>query len=199
MPMTFKIHPAIGIARVGDSPDQFYLAPEGPGDLPIQCDASGVTTPDPQGVEPTITSFKDPQGRVKRQAARFRVFAYDKANPRGVELKVGDTVSFVRQRTGQLITAKLLDVNWTVYLANKKASWYQFDNDTGKSTSIGESAAVQVPRIEAPATLSTAGSFVRADVRLKNPAYPSWADPVHLYFRRTTEGWKLIGLYRTVI
>ena len=24
MPMTFKIHPAIGLARVGDSPDQFY-------------------------------------------------------------------------------------------------------------------------------------------------------------------------------
>ena len=30
MPMTFKIHPAIGIARVGDSPDQFYLGPRDP-------------------------------------------------------------------------------------------------------------------------------------------------------------------------
>jgi hypothetical protein len=81
-----------------------------------------------------------------------------------------------------------------------EASWYQFDNETGKSTSIGESSAVQVPRIDAPATLSTgAGSFVRVDIRLKNPAYPSWADPVHLYFRGTPEGWKLIGLYRTVM
>ena len=51
-----------------------------------------------------------------------RVFAYDEANPQGLELKVGDTVTFVQKRTGQLITAKLLDVHWTVYLANKKAS-----------------------------------------------------------------------------
>ena len=34
MPMTFKIHPAIGIARVGDSPDQFYLPPRGPASCP---------------------------------------------------------------------------------------------------------------------------------------------------------------------
>jgi L-Lysine epsilon oxidase N-terminal/L-lysine epsilon oxidase C-terminal domain len=132
MPMTFKIHPAIGIARVGDSPDQFYLAPEGAGELPIECNASGLTTPDAQGVEPPITTFKDPQGRVKRQAARFRVFAYDEANPQGLELKVSDTITFVQQRTGQLITAKLLDVNWTVYIANKKASWYRFQELDGE-------------------------------------------------------------------
>jgi len=71
-----------------------------------------------QGVEPTITSFKDSQGRVKRQAARFRVFAYDEADSEGVELKVGDILSFVEQKTGRLITAKILDVTWTVYLAN---------------------------------------------------------------------------------
>jgi hypothetical protein len=132
MAMTFKIHPAIGIARVGDSPDQFYLAPEGRGDLPIQCDLSGVTTPDAQGVEPTITTFKDPQGRVKRQAARFRVFAYDEANTQGGELKVGDTITFVRQKSGQVITANLLDITWTVYLANKKASWYRFQELDGE-------------------------------------------------------------------
>ncbi len=132
MAMTFKIHPAIGIARVGDSPDQFYLAPEGEGDLPIECNALGETTHDKEGAEPVITTFKDPQGRIKRQAARFRVFAYDQTNPTGSELKVGDTVSFVQQQTGQLITATLLDIQWTVYLANKKSSWYQFQELDGE-------------------------------------------------------------------
>ena len=84
------------------------------------------------------STFKDPQGCVKRQAARFRIYAYDDANPQGRELKVSDTVTFVQQRSGQLITAKLLDINWTVYLANKKASWYRFealDGEHGYSAS----------------------------------------------------------------
>ena len=48
------IHPAIGIARVGNSPDGWFLGPEAPGPHPV-----------PPG------GFKDDQCRVKRQAARF--------------------------------------------------------------------------------------------------------------------------------
>lgn len=54
------IHPAIGFARVGNSPDEFYLGPEIPGGLPIA----------PGG-------YKDATGAMKRQAARFRVFGLD--------------------------------------------------------------------------------------------------------------------------
>jgi hypothetical protein len=132
MPMTFKIHPAIGIARVGDSPDEFYLAPEGPGELPIQCDPDGLTVPDAQGQEPRVSNFKDAQGRVKRQAARFRVYAYDESNPRGRELKAGDTITFLHQNSGQIYDAELLDVTWKVYLANKKSSWYRFEQLDGE-------------------------------------------------------------------
>lgn len=53
------IHPAIGVARVGDSPDEFFLGPEGP-----------------YGSGPP-SSYKDAAGRVKRQAVRFRVFGFD--------------------------------------------------------------------------------------------------------------------------
>jgi L-Lysine epsilon oxidase N-terminal/L-lysine epsilon oxidase C-terminal domain/von Willebrand factor type A domain len=55
----FKIHPAIGIARVGNSPDEFFIGPERIGQSPV-----------PPG------GFKDGQCRVKRQAAQFRVFAH---------------------------------------------------------------------------------------------------------------------------
>jgi hypothetical protein len=122
--MKFKIHPAIGIARVGDSPDSFYLAPEQAGQLPLELSSDGKEKP--------IKTFKDKQQRVKRQAARFRVFAYDDNFEKGQELKIGDTVEMVRQKTGQLLTVQVLDIAWTVYLANKKSSWYEFQQLDGE-------------------------------------------------------------------
>src|SRR4030095_16993893 len=59
MATTFKIHPAIGIARVGNSPDEFFICPELLG-----------KELNPQG------GFKDNQCRIKRQAARFRIYAH---------------------------------------------------------------------------------------------------------------------------
>jgi hypothetical protein len=50
------IHPAIGLARVGNSPEEFFIGPEVPGPHPV-----------PEG------GFKDTAGRIKRQAARFRL------------------------------------------------------------------------------------------------------------------------------
>ncbi|MDE1460836.1 LodA/GoxA family CTQ-dependent oxidase [Spartinivicinus poritis] len=54
---SYAVYPAIGIARVGNSPDEYFIGPEAPGE--------------------TINknkSFKDDKGRVKRQVARFRVY-----------------------------------------------------------------------------------------------------------------------------
>lgn len=56
------IHPAIGIARVGNSPEEFYFGPEVPDPLPK-----------PPGF------YKDGTGALKREAARFRVYGYDAA------------------------------------------------------------------------------------------------------------------------
>jgi len=87
MATVYKIHPAIGVARVGNSPDEFFIGPERLGEEP---------TP-PAG-------FKDAQCRVKRQAARFRIFAHHDDG----------TVSEV--------TSAEADITWTVHLANKKAA-----------------------------------------------------------------------------
>ncbi len=56
------IHPAIGIARVGNSPDQWFLGPETPGPL-----------------RPPEGGAKDASGRLKRQGARFRIYGLDAA------------------------------------------------------------------------------------------------------------------------
>ncbi|MFM0351110.1 LodA/GoxA family CTQ-dependent oxidase [Paraburkholderia sp. RL17-347-BIC-D] len=89
-----KIYPGIGVARVGDSPDEFFVGPEAPG----------------LGPEPG-TEFKDAQGRVKRQAARFRVYGFDTS---------GKAVQELNTLTPDV------RIQWSVTLANRKASGFLF-------------------------------------------------------------------------
>src|SRR5262249_32425575 len=37
-----------------------------------------------------------------------------------------------QKRSGQLFTGTLADIRWTVYLANKKSSWYEFHQINGE-------------------------------------------------------------------
>ncbi len=56
------IHPALGIARVGNAPaDDYYLAPEVPG----------------RPADPVPPGFKNAKGEVRKEAARFRIYGYD--------------------------------------------------------------------------------------------------------------------------
>jgi hypothetical protein len=50
----------------------------------------------------------------------------------------------------------------------------------------------------APATLSTIGQggFVAIDLSAESAAHPSWRQPVRTFFRRSSAGWKLVGLER---
>ena len=90
---TVKIHPAIGIARLGNSPAEFFIGPETPGAHPIP-----------------RNGYRDPQHRIKRQAARFRLFGYDKKGK-----LVGE------------VTSADANIQWTVHLVNRKAEWNEFD------------------------------------------------------------------------
>jgi len=108
-----KIHPAIGVARVGNAepgengPD-YFIGPEVPNPVP-----------------PPKGGYRDVQGRLKRQAARFRIYGYDRA---------GNVV-------GE-ITAPHAEIEWHVNVANLKAAWYEFDTafdlveTTGMSTAL---------------------------------------------------------------
>jgi hypothetical protein len=87
------VHPAFGIARVGNSPTDWYLGPETPGPHPM-----------PPG------GFKDASGRIKPQAARFRLYGLDSNDQVVAEVTAADA-----------------DIEWTVHLANTKAAWYNFD------------------------------------------------------------------------
>jgi hypothetical protein len=85
-------------------------------------------------------------------------------------------------------------------------AWYRFDNATGESMRLAESdtatARTEAPgevlvRIKPDTTLPGGrGVFVRADLSAVGGAYPSWVAPVRAYFKRTGEGWKLVGFER---
>ena len=85
------VHPAVGIARVGNSPDAFFFAPEVPGAV--------LTGP-----------FKDAAGAIAKQAARFRIYGYDRD---------GNVV-------GE-ITASDAEISWSITAGNAKAAWYGAD------------------------------------------------------------------------
>lgn len=128
MNTSLRIHPAIGIARVGNS-SAYYLGPETMAASPIA--GSDVTggLPIKPGTESThITSsdIRDAEGKLKRQAARFKIYQYPTEGnaisyptPGGEEVLIGSRVD------GKIVT----DIIWTAHLANKKANCWEIDED----------------------------------------------------------------------
>ncbi|WP_020638659.1 LodA/GoxA family CTQ-dependent oxidase [Amycolatopsis balhimycina] len=96
-----RIHPAIGIARVGNSVDEYFIGPE------RQWDRSA----------PADGSYKDRSHRIKRQVARFRLFAYDE---RGVPT--------------ELVEGPGVEITWTVHLVNAKAAARLFRPDSTRNS-----------------------------------------------------------------
>ena len=92
--IAYEIHPAIGIARVGssrlDSDEGFFIGPQ-PGSSPP-------------------ANYRDSTGNLKRQAARFRIFACQRDGQGRLLEAVEITLSDVRT------------VAWTVHLVNRKGT-----------------------------------------------------------------------------
>lgn len=103
------IYPSIGVARVGNSPDAFFFGPESVG-------------------EPRIddTGYRDSLGRIKRQAARFRLYGFNAAG------------EVVRE-----ITAADGEIKWSVEVANHKAAWFNFDQALDIPASRGDIASIR--------------------------------------------------------
>ncbi|WP_435019961.1 LodA/GoxA family CTQ-dependent oxidase [Tundrisphaera sp. TA3] len=118
------IYPPIGIARVGNSPEEYFIGPE---------------VPDPPAKEPG--SYRDQEGRLKRQGARFRVYGVDAGGRIVRELSARGSGASVR---------------WSVRLANTKAAWYTFQ------------LALDIPEasMAVPTTLRNAGVADRSQLAI---------------------------------
>lgn len=125
----YRVHPAIGFARVGNS-ESYFLAPETMAGIVTPGGTTAGGLPIRPGTESdTIDSndLRDSNGALTRQAARFRIFQYSKAEaaryPSGAstEIKLGSTVDGKR----------VVDIVWTAHVANKKTNSYVFNGDLG--------------------------------------------------------------------
>jgi anaerobic selenocysteine-containing dehydrogenase len=87
----YRIHPGIGISRLGTSREDFFVGPEAPGIPPL-----------PNG------QYRDAGNDLKRQAARFRIYEY--------EHDVAGRLISVRE-----LTAADAEITWTVRMVNRKS------------------------------------------------------------------------------
>ena len=110
-----RVYPPLGIARVGNAmeADAYVIGPEvigGPSTLPDGTPAS------------LVDHFRTGSGDIKRQAARFRVYAH---------LKDGSVVE---------VTAASARIEWRVAVANLKAGWYDFNQAMDLPRGLSSSA-----------------------------------------------------------
>jgi hypothetical protein len=79
--------------------------------------------------------------------------------------------------------------------ARYQARWFAFDNTTGETAPIGDTSA-STPRVAAPDRLPGApGAFVQVDITADGGP-EAWGQPVHVWFKRATSGWKWVGFTR---
>ena len=160
------IHPSIGVARVGNSPDEFFIGPE-------------VVDPDP--LPPG--SYRDAEGRLKRQAARFRIYG------------VNAVGTIVRELTPD---ADDVELTWHVELANTKSSWYGFQ----LALDIPEAGSAPATTLRNPTVTDRSTLEIRPGRRsvsgLDQPPQPFdgafLGRPVHLGDVRTDEAGRLVVL-----
>lgn len=100
MSKIYKIHPAIGFARVGNHPTLFFVGPETPGQPGAEITSDGS--------ESAVNKYKE-SGLIKRQAARFRVYEY--------EVDGGGATQLVGE-----VKPDQAAIEWSVILVNRKAA-----------------------------------------------------------------------------
>ena len=111
--------------------------------------------------------FKTPDGRVKPQAARFRIFEYEKEtdgkfHPIG-EVKTSDT-------------ARAVKITWTVHLANRKASFCTFHGQAGAEDNplVRKLWNAPKPKIEGPQRKLKTSAERKKSSSLTRPETHQW-------------------------
>ena len=75
--------------------------------------------------------------------------------------------------------------------------WSSFDNASSTHKDVGSEQLATSLKAQAPLDLLSARpEYVAALVRAFHADHPAWSQPLMLYFRRTGDGWSLVGLER---
>src|SRR3954451_5440237 len=170
------IHPAIGVARVGNSWTEYFIGPE-------------VIAPRPE----SPGFYRDASGALKRQAARFRIYGYNAAGEVVGELSPGDETSI--RWTVHVANRKAAWYQWQMAMDIPEAATIQLPRRNVKVT--GEARAGLVidagPRtIEGKGTQGTPYQF-RGKFTYPSTPRPVTAD-VYLGEVRTDADGRLLFL-----
>jgi L-Lysine epsilon oxidase N-terminal/L-lysine epsilon oxidase C-terminal domain len=175
--VSLAVYPPVGIARVGNAtgPDDYVVAAEVIGSQPTRPDGQ------PAVIE---EDFRASDGRIKRQAVRFRIYAH---------LRDGSVF--------ELTVASGVKISWRVNVANLKAGWYEFNQAMDLPRGLSKTA------VRRNATIPIPGRPTHLDIvpTLKSIEGPSksgdefafddgmfWNSPVYLGEIRTDEEGRLL-------
>ncbi|MBC2886318.1 catalase [Ochrobactrum sp. CM-21-5] len=113
------IHPGIGVARVGNSElpgDDWIIDQDNYHDIYI---GPETDTPPPM----TLDRIRDKSSKIKRQAARFRLYGFNAKGEVVKEILPSDPNT---------------SIAWSVTLANRKAQWFTFEHAWDKAFFFSE-------------------------------------------------------------
>ena len=111
--LEYRIHPSVGVARMGDSPDHYFVGAEEPRIAVAPQIRTFPTVGSPSAAVAPGNRFRVADGTIAKQAARFRVFAY----------YWDDWTTWSRDDYPEQVvecTAADFDFEWTVQVANRK-------------------------------------------------------------------------------
>jgi L-lysine epsilon oxidase-like protein len=111
----YRIHPAVGIARMGNSDTTYFLTAEKPW-LPLNPDQRII--PGKANKRQGGGKIRDTDGKLCKQGARFRVFCYEFADM-GAKSKDQAPIKIWECEPNDY------EIEWTVNVANNKASLKQ--------------------------------------------------------------------------
>ena len=179
----FRVHPTINFARFGTS-EEFFLSPETAAGMPLEGTDTTGGLPIKKGTENEFISsqdLRDQEGKLKKQAARFRIYTYDIEGEdqypggQGSEIRIGTTLA-----DGRTVT----DLVWSVHIANKKAAAYNVVNNKG----VEAYADGQVPQRRNPEEHGDINAPTRLNKLMIDPGprVVSAKNKDHVHFNTTT-------------
>ena len=80
--------------------------------------------------------------------------------------------------------------------AGYKGRWHRFNNTTSEVRHITDTESTGERMTMPPGVPTEAGAYIRIDLSATGGAHPSWSSPVHAYFKRLGNRWKLVGFER---
>ena len=74
--------------------------------------------------------------------------------------------------------------------------WFRFDNTTGEAALLARSTTPATSASLPPEVMSQSPEYLQVEIRAVDAAHPSWMQPVRVHFRRSSDGWRLVGVDR---